>query len=193
MATFQEHNIEYQLPHPIFKVVFTYATLTYPLHVVPLVQFHSITVYDVKGEVITYIQQLTAFAYQQRLSRRSIPPAQTSDPSRLPPRYTTLAPQNPSTMSAGRGYNTFHGFDTGPPPPGFALNQPAGAHPYSNFGWPQQPQAFGWPAQPTFPPPVVMAPPPVMPSYPYPFPYPHPGMAHPAMPPVGDGGIPRIQ
>jgi hypothetical protein len=95
-------------------------------------------------------------------------------------------------MSAGRGYNTFHGFDTGPPPPSFAPNQPAGAHPFSNFGWSQQPQAFGRPAQPVFPPPV-MAPPPVMPGYPYPFPYPHPGMAHPAMPPVVDGVVPGIQ
>jgi hypothetical protein len=95
-------------------------------------------------------------------------------------------------MSGGRGYNTFHGFDTGPPPPVFAPNQPAGAHPYPlAFGWPQQP--FGWPAQPAFPPPAVIAPPSVMPAYPYPYPYPQPGMAHPAMPPRTDGGFPGVQ
>lgn len=42
---------------------------------------------------------------------------------------------------AGRGYNTFHGFDTGPPPPGFPPSQPNGV-PYSDFFPPRPPFAF---------------------------------------------------
>jgi hypothetical protein len=96
---------------------------------------------------------------------------------------------------AGRGYNTFHGFDTGPPPPGFPPAQPGGQHPTPQFrrpGWPQQP--FGFPA---FQQPAVLAsplivPPAVMPGFPYPFPYPYGGQAHPAIAPVTDGGFPGI-
>lgn len=86
-------------------------------------------------------------------------------------------------MSGGRGYNTFHGFDTGPLPPGFTPGQAIAGHPVPlGFGWPQQP--YGWP---------VMAAPPAMPGYPCPYPYTHPGQAHPAMTPMADGEFPGIQ
>ena len=166
--------------------MFTYATLTSPLHVVPLVQFHSISVYSVDGEVIAYIQRLNAFAYYQGPSPPSTSLAQTSESARFPPTYTTFTTQNLNTMAAGRGYNTFHGFDTGPPPPGFAPSQPGSVLPYPILGWPQQPQGFGWSAQPVFPPPV-------MPSYSNAVPCSQPVMAHLTMHPAGDGGFPGVQ
>jgi hypothetical protein len=60
LATFQEHNINYEFPSPISRVVFAYATLTDPLHVIQVVQFHSVTVYNIEDEVVAYLQRLTA-------------------------------------------------------------------------------------------------------------------------------------
>jgi hypothetical protein len=48
---------------------------------------------------------------------------------------------------ANRGYNTFHGFDSGPPPPSFNPQQGAGQPQYPM--WPTtQPVAQQWPAAP---------------------------------------------
>lgn len=50
---------------------------------------------------------------------------------------------------AHSGYNTFHGFDNGPPPPSFGPQHPPGPPQYQT--WPQQP-AWGLPplAAPTY-------------------------------------------
>ena len=101
----------------------------------------------------------------------------------LPQPASPYTPQEQNSMPGGRGYNTFHGFDTGPLPPGFTPGQLTADHPVPpGFGWQQQ--LYGWPA---------MAAPPALPGYPYPYPYPHPGQAHPAMPPMTEGGFPGIQ
>ncbi|KAE8448676.1 hypothetical protein EG329_008891 [Mollisiaceae sp. DMI_Dod_QoI] len=56
---------------------------------------------------------------------------------------------------AGRGFNTAHGFDNGPPPPyavpPFGMPGNPGFYPQmQGFGWPQQPPPIYQPAQPPF-------------------------------------------
>jgi hypothetical protein len=68
---------------------------------------------------------------------------------------------------SGRGYNTFHGFDEGPPPPSFP--------PAQSFGIPQYPAFFGIPA-------------PALPQYGFNM----GGQTHPAPRPLTDHGFPGI-
>jgi hypothetical protein len=93
---------------------------------------------------------------------------------------------------AGRGFNSFHGFDTGPPPPGFPPSQQNGT-PYATM-FPQQP-AFAVP-QPFFAPAasVPIAVPtlvnhPIVPGL---YPAGWGGQTHPAMAPVANSMFPGV-
>ncbi|TAQ85376.1 hypothetical protein B7494_g6301 [Chlorociboria aeruginascens] len=82
---------------------------------------------------------------------------------------------------ANRGYNSIHGFDTGPAPPDFDPAQPWGIPQYPGFAIPP---TFGLPTLPLYP--SMVAPPP------YPGTgYGYPGQ-YPAPPPITDGTIPGI-
>ncbi|TVY19149.1 hypothetical protein LARI1_G003612 [Lachnellula arida] len=97
---------------------------------------------------------------------------------------------------AGRGYNTFHGFDQGPPPPNFTPNQGFGIPQYPAFFTAQAPpQAYGFPAMQV----PVVAPVASVPQMPYMtpmpqygYPYPYPGQTHPAPPPRPNPAFPGI-
>ena len=91
---------------------------------------------------------------------------------------------------AGRGYNTFHGFDTGAPPPGFPPSQPNSVY-----------YAAMFPAQPSFPVvhPIFAAPSPVAiptlvspPSFPGIYPPGWGGQTHPAMAPTANSIFPGV-
>ena len=183
LASFQEYNLEYTLPFPISKLILTYATLTDPQHTLPIVQFCSLAIYDFNNHQIFHAQRLTATVPGCWWS--SDTPTQIAVPNAF--LHQTPLSQPYLHMAGGRGYNTFHGFDTGPPPPGLSPSQPAGQHPYP-FNWPQAPMGF-----PAFHPPAVMAPqmlapPLVMPGWGF-----YGAQTHPAMPPVPDRGFPGIQ
>lgn len=196
LASFQEKNYNFPLPHPFHKVVFTYGTLCDPSHHIQLVQYHSIAAYNSQDHLIYHICKLTALADPNRHGWNPVhgrdpgpPPPSFSPSSQPPPSYQTIDPNNPAM--AGRGYNTFHGFDTGPPPPGFGPVQPVGVPQYpAFFNAPAAVPGFGWP-QPTFAPQPVIAAPgqvPVMNFAPYPG---FPG-TYPAPAPTTDHGIPGV-
>lgn len=86
---------------------------------------------------------------------------------------------------AGRGFNTVHGFDQGPPPPGYPGGFPGGIHGFPSPSYPPPP--YGWPQQQQ------------QPFYPTPQPFYPPyggfgmgGQTWPAVPPMGDSGFPGI-
>jgi hypothetical protein len=173
------------LPYPIRKIIFTYAAIYDPEHIINLVRFCSITVYNFHNQPIFYIQQLEAVASPSGWNSvhgrgpgphtivGSFIPASVHPP----PPYVTSAAADPNAM-AGRGYNTFHGFDIGPPPPGFPPGQPTGM-PFSAFFPPQA--SFALP-QPTFAQPMPAAL----------FPQGWGGLPNPATAPLRNGGFPGI-
>ena len=109
------------LPNPIQKIICTYATLCDPEHPVHIIQLRSIEVYNIRNQRIFYIQELKGVA--------SLVPGWShvhrQNSSSLSSPYVLAVVTDPNDM-AGRGYNTFHGFDTGPPPPGFPPSQANG-------------------------------------------------------------------
>jgi hypothetical protein len=113
------------------------------------------------------------------------------DPGLPPPPYVTVASADPYAM-VGRGFNTFHGFDTGPPPPGFPGSQPQGVQ-YATMA--PQPATFAFP-QPTFAPTVAapMAVPSVVTQATLPNFYPPGwgGQSYPAIAPVAGGMFPGV-
>ncbi|KAH8661691.1 hypothetical protein BGZ60DRAFT_91017, partial [Tricladium varicosporioides] len=100
---------------------------------------------------------------------------------------------NPNATQLGAGYNTFHGFDSGPPPPSFGPAQGAGLPQYRLGFWGGSPaqSTYGWPAMPAIG--AMPPPPPPYPAGPFvangpiitpqPFPY-GGGGSWPSIPPV---------
>lgn len=139
VASLREQTFERNLPHPFAKVVVTHTAIYTPNKAPELVFFVSIAVYDISDREVFYAENIEAISLN------------------LHPEPTSTSSQTQQFMS-GPGYNTFHGYDTGPPPPpGVGRGMPQ----YSGFY--QQPAMQGWPAQP-----VVYAQPPVVapPAYP---------------------------
>ncbi|KAH6677121.1 hypothetical protein B0J14DRAFT_635869 [Halenospora varia] len=136
-----------------------------------------------------YALQIEVPAHE--LYRRQVLAAQASQ--------TQLAMSNPNAAQLGTGYNTFHGFDNGPPPPSFGPSQGAGSPQYRSGFWSALPTpAFGWPAIPAVPavpvtPGIGVTPPPPYAVGPFvangpimtpqPFPY-GGGGSWPSIPPV---------
>jgi hypothetical protein len=94
-------------------------------------------------------------------------------------------------MMAATGHNAFHGFDTGPAPPGFFPTQPAGMSQNPNFFG--SGMNFGWPAplpmaQPVMQQPVMQQPM-MIPPY---GGFGMGGMTYPAAAPFTDHGFPGI-
>jgi hypothetical protein len=89
---------------------------------------------------------------------------------------------------ARAGFNSYHGFDTGPMPPGFGPAQPFGVPQYPAFFGAPAPQGFGWPAPPPYP---------GFPQQPMFMPPPYGGfgmggMTYPTVAPFTDHGFPGI-
>lgn len=102
----------------------------------PVLTIKLIIGFNVHGESLFYIQELKA--------RADLP-----------------QPRRSAAMAAfGRGYNSFHGFDTGPPPPVSSFPPFPGQYP-SFQGFPSFPAFTGSAAAPA---PVLVGAPP--PSYP---------------------------
>lgn len=176
LASFRERNIELQLPFPIQKVVLTHATLCDLAHPIHLIQLRSIAVYNVHAQRILYIQDLTAVASPHHPYSALLPP------------YIGAVFADPIPM-AGRGFNTFHGFDTGPPPPGFPSAQPNYAAmfpPQPTF--PASQPIFAPMAQVPFSAPTLVNPPAIAGLYPPGW----VGQAHPAMAPVVNNMFPGV-
>lgn len=152
------------------KIVLIHATLYDPAHPVHIIQLRSIAVYSIDNELIFYVQVLKAVInHNQGIT-------------------SPLALYIPDAM-AGRGFNTFHGFDTGPPPPGFPPAQQSGIQYAPTF--PQQPSfAVPQPVFATAVPAPMAAPQPVMMSGLYPPGW--GGQTHPAMAPVANGMFPGV-
>lgn len=132
--------------------------------------------YNIENELILYIQELKAVVSPHGWNN-----LHNQDSNSLLPPYNM----------AGRGYNTFHGFDTGPPPPGFPPSQAHGVQYPTLF--PQPPFAVSQPAFAAAVPAHIAVPgvigQPVMPGL-----YP-PGwgsQAHPATAPVAHGMFPGV-
>jgi hypothetical protein len=124
LANIREYHNSRELPHPYGKVVITSLKLRDPSHLVSLVTFHSVKAYPTDGSRLQQITHLQAhIKYPQPLSNSSFL----------------------SNYMSGPGYNTFHGPDTGPLPPG--MSQPTyGTYPQQGVVAPQ-PQFFGYPGQ----------------------------------------------
>lgn len=122
VAHLAERTVECFLPPTIGKIVLTYATLLDPSQEVKKVQFISIGFFDPQGQQIAYYHLLVGRAEPIQ------PPSSVTVPSSIPSviqvlywqpphTYVPIAHAAPDTM-ANRGWNSFHGFDSGPPPPG---------------------------------------------------------------------------